>query len=105
MSEKNTKITVFYVFILFSRVVSIISYKLYHIIYHILSVHSLSVQFIVEFLSNNETLGSISTVGAKISIKRNLGYFSLPGDPGPLSWGYLSPFRTKEDCLVQFKVR
>ena len=40
-----------------------------------------------------------------LSIKENLSNFQLPGIPGPLSWGFLSPFLLKEHCLVQYKAR
>ena len=47
---------------------------------------------------------SISTITAnKLSIQDNLGNFQIPGDHGPLSWGYLSPFLSKEQCLSQYK--
>ena len=48
---------------------------------------------------------SISTVTANtgLSIQDNLSNFQLPGDLGPLSWGYLSPFSSKEQCLIQYK--
>ena len=48
---------------------------------------------------------SISTITAnKLSIQDNLGNFQIPGDHGPQSWGYLSPFLSKEQCLSQYKV-
>ena len=40
-----------------------------------------------------------------LSIKDNLSNFQLPGIPGPLSWGFLSPFSSKEHCLVQYQAR
>ena len=50
-------------------------------------------------------ISSISTVTANtgLSIQDNLGNFQLSGDFGPLSWGYLSPFLSKEQCLIQYK--
>ena len=40
---------------------------------------------------------SISTITAnKLSIQDNLGNFQIPGDLGPLTWGYLSPFLSEE---------
>ena len=50
-------------------------------------------------------ISSISTVTANtgLSIQDNLGNFQLSGLFGPLSWGYLSPFSSKEQCLSQYK--
>jgi len=46
----------------------------------------------------------ISTVAAKrLSIKDNLSHFEKQGSNGPLSWGFLSPFVSKEHCFVQYK--
>ena len=48
---------------------------------------------------------SIKAAMQRLSIKENLGYFQIPGNDGPLSWGFLSPFLLKEHCLVQYKAR
>ena len=47
--------------------------------------------------------GSVTAAKGGLSIKENLGHFQAPGINGPFSWGFLSPFLSKEHCSVQYK--